>query len=117
MAYKLMIENVITPLMPVTMTPFYVTLKITNIGDSVFPGGILTVFSVQSQSASRSVSGSKLPKIPPLKSGESLSLEPQSFSMFDGGVTRLLVELKANDDAPVDLFPVSYTHMTLPTNR
>ena len=104
MVCKLWIEIALTPAQPVSNEDFSIQLKVTNIGDSIFPGGELTYFALMTQNAVRSVSKSSLSKIPSLTQNVSIELEPHTFWAFEDGVAWIRVQLKANDDQKVDLY-------------
>jgi hypothetical protein len=104
MDYKILIGFKSKPKKPLSMNPFKIQLKLTNIGDSVFPGGELTYFSVTLGGTTQSVTKSNLPKIPPIKPTESIALEPHQFVTFGFGAAWVEVHLVASDGRKANLF-------------
>jgi hypothetical protein len=102
--YRLLIEYTLKPDTPTSTEPFEVRLKLTNIGDAVFPGGELTRFAIRTTEIVHSASKSALQKISPIKPNESVELKPHAFLAQTDGVCWIEVELIANDGGPVELF-------------
>lgn len=103
MVYKLLVNYTVVPEHVVSGTLFQIQLKITNIGESVFPGGEVINFQVKTSDFCQSTSKSALPKIEPLEQGKSVNLT-HSFSSLNGGVASVIVEIKAFDSTEVNLF-------------
>lgn len=104
LTHKLLITFKLSPEKPVSGDVFKVTLILKNIGDSVFSGGQLTLFSIKFQSNTISLSTNELPKIPAIEVGESKELQPYKFTAIEGGVGWIGVSLKPVDEAEMHLF-------------
>lgn len=111
MVYKILIEFKLKPVQPVANEDFEIHLKLTNIGDSVFPGGELTKFSVRVGEVGQDTTKSTLQKIPPIKVNEFVELKPNTFSTIQDGAAWVQVQLKASDGQEVNLFQNPETSM------
>lgn len=104
MVYKIMVEFKLIPAQPISGKSFEAELTLTNIGDSVFPGGELTKFAVRMPTGSQELRKSWLPKIPSIKANKSIKLKPQKFHPIEGGIAWIEVQLKPSDGEKVNLF-------------
>jgi hypothetical protein len=104
MVCKLLIEFELTPAEPVSNEDISIKLKLTNIGELIFPGGELTYLALVSPGVTRSARKSSLSKIPSLKQNESIELGPHRFRASESGVAWVQVQLKASEDQKVDLY-------------
>jgi len=115
MLYKLLIGFEVIPTQPISDETFKIELKITNIGDSTFPGGELTYFGVSygggTGGATQSMNESALPKVPVIKVNESIKLGPQTFTGLVDGIAAVSIEIAATDKAQVSLFQNSTYEM------
>lgn len=104
MPYKLQIDFKLTPSRPISEEVFTVQLKLTNIGEYIFPGGELTHFEVRSGHTTTSTSGIGLQKIGALEPNTSVWLEAKGFRTIEGGPAALAVKVKSIDGEKIDLF-------------
>ncbi len=102
MVYKILITSKIKPEQPISHQSFLVQLTFTNIGESTFPGGELTNFTISATNQNQYLVKSALPKIPPIKPNEKLEEEPHSFRISTYGIAWVKVNLKADDGEQVD---------------
>lgn len=102
--HKLLVEFKLKPEKPLTSEDFQVKLILKNIGDSVFPGGQLTRFSVSFSANTQNVNTTDLPRIPTINVNESIELEPHTFFAIEDGTVWIQATLKAADDTEAHLF-------------
>lgn len=113
MVYKIQIVLTVAPDQPVSLEPFRIRLKLTNIGDSVFPGGEFTRIAVRIGELNQDIRRSELGKIPSINANESLEFGPYTFRMIDSGPAWVHVDLVASDGQEVNLYQNPETNMGL----
>jgi hypothetical protein len=112
---KLLVAFKVIPTQPISDEDFSITLVITNIGDSTFPGGELNYFGVTYGGVlggpTQSVGEGNLPKVPALKVNESIMLDPQTFMALEDGTAKVNIEIVAADKTQASLFQNSTFEM------